>query len=806
MMLTVQLSGQPRADCSIDIPQLGTPEQIGEPTIFYYSTTGTDVHCDHEITNPNWTVTGNAQIGTGANENVVRVEATGDFQLGLQYTNSFSGDTEISTLQTASNIRINPAIVLDCGLDIILVLDESNSISNNEEDDVRQSVRSLLNRFKNSGSRMAIVEYGTRAVAEEFDCSVDGSSNYMDISTENINGCINTYLEEDYGDPAPYSGGTNWDDALLKVLDIIENNTIQPDLVLFITDGNPTYYIDENNNDILGGTGASSKVSALNHALVRANAIKEHSRIFGVGIGTRINEQNLKFITGIVPFEGDLSGSDYMISSDFNELGNDLNDIANALCGTNMSIIQEGPACVSSSGASVAINITIKNTGGESASNVEVSEILPPGFLFDHEVLSPDIGSVYASGNLRRWDMGSIEAGSQATWTIHGSLPSGSPDHEFTAMITSDNNVVGSDDTAQLVIGTGGILLSETHTDNSCAGLSEALIDLSVSGGVPPYEYFWSNGSTSEDLEDLISGDYSVEVLDANGCHGTLEVHIDQADQVPVYVHVTASNDWICGNETSYLEGPVGFSQHQWYHNGEEIVGAQSNSYQATEPGAYSLYVEDDELCASGISEALILNSDAVITSPDTLFIDMSEDVFMDVCLESVLELNTDTALDIWVSSQPDHVSFSLNPNAHCAELEKQDDLFEQDWMTVIACDLTQCLNCDTTYIQINNYVDSDEPESDQDMNCFIANVITPNGDGLNDHFYIDCLDNWEQVTLMVFNRWGNQVYYNDIYNNDWNGTYKGMPLPFGTYYYTLKFVNPRNEHMNLGGDMTIIY
>jgi len=58
----------------------------------------------------------------------------------------------------------------------------------------------------------------------------------------------------------------------------------------------------------------------------------------------------------------------------------------------------------------------------------------------------------------------------------------------------------------------------------------------------------------------------------------------------------------------------------------------------------------------------------------------------------------------------------------------------------------------------------------------------------------------------MVFNRWGNQVYYNDIYNNDWNGTYKGMPLPFGTYYYTLKLVNPGNEHMNLGGDMTIIY
>jgi hypothetical protein len=50
---------------------------------------------------------------------------------------------------------------------------------------------------------------------------------------------------------------------------------------------------------------------------------------------------------------------------------------------------------------------------------------------------------------------------------------------------------------------------------------NDGVIDLSVSGGTPTYSYLWSNTATSQDLNALIAGIYSVIVTDANGCTTT---------------------------------------------------------------------------------------------------------------------------------------------------------------------------------------------------------------------------------------------------------------------------------------------
>ncbi|ERJ60928.1 T9SS C-terminal target domain-containing protein [Sphingobacterium paucimobilis] len=64
--------------------------------------------------------------------------------------------------------------------------------------------------------------------------------------------------------------------------------------------------------------------------------------------------------------------------------------------------------------------------------------------------------------------------------------------------------------------------------------------------------------------------------------------------------------------------------------------------------------------------------------------------------------------------------------------------------------------------------------------NVFIPNTFTPNGDGVNDKFEIVGLDGYDQVKLTIVNRWGNEVYRNDNYYNEWNGS----GLNEGTYYY----------------------
>ncbi|MGK6353324.1 DUF7507 domain-containing protein [Parapedobacter sp. DT-150] len=63
-----------------------------------------------------------------------------------------------------------------------------------------------------------------------------------------------------------------------------------------------------------------------------------------------------------------------------------------------------------------------------------------------------------------------------------------------------------------------------------------------------------------------------------------------------------------------------------------------------------------------------------------------------------------------------------------------------------------------------------------------IPNVFTPNGDGRNDAFEIVGIEGFDRVEITVVNRWGNEVYRNGNYKNDWDG----QGLNEGTYYYVI--------------------
>ena len=55
-------------------------------------------------------------------------------------------------------------------------------------------------------------------------------------------------------------------------------------------------------------------------------------------------------------------------------------------------------------------------------------------------------------------------------------------------------------------------------TNADCNGAATGAINISVSGGTPPYSYLWSNGDVTQDLTDLEAGDYIGVITDANGC------------------------------------------------------------------------------------------------------------------------------------------------------------------------------------------------------------------------------------------------------------------------------------------------
>ncbi len=67
-----------------------------------------------------------------------------------------------------------------------------------------------------------------------------------------------------------------------------------------------------------------------------------------------------------------------------------------------------------------------------------------------------------------------------------------------------------------------------------------------------------------------------------------------------------------------------------------------------------------------------------------------------------------------------------------------------------------------------------------------IPNAFTPNGDGANDVWEIDGLNNYPNAFIQVFNRWGDLVFSSRGYPIPWDGQFKGNHLPAATYYYTI--------------------
>jgi len=98
---------------------------------------------------------------------------------------------------------------------------------------------------------------------------------------------------------------------------------------------------------------------------------------------------------------------------------------------------------------------------------------------------------------------------------------------------------------------------------------------------------------------------------------------------------------------------------------------------------------------------------------------------------------------------------------------------------------------------------------SDQDMtfvdeiSCFVIapNVFSPDGDGndLNNAFYIIGLENRSLSHLKVYSRWGNLVYEDTNYSNDWNPS--ADEVNDGVYFWTLVL----NDGTEMNGNITIL-
>jgi len=83
-----------------------------------------------------------------------------------------------------------------------------------------------------------------------------------------------------------------------------------------------------------------------------------------------------------------------------------------------------------------------------------------------------------------------------------------------------------------------------------------------------------------------------------------------------------------------------------------------------------------------------------------------------------------------------------------------------------------------------------------------VPNAFSPNRDGINDTWTITNLADYPGAIVEVFNRYGQQVYYSKGYQQPWDGTFKGQPLSFGTYYFVITL---KNGFEPITGSVTIV-
>ncbi|MCX6257277.1 MAG: T9SS type A sorting domain-containing protein [Bacteroidia bacterium] len=145
------------------------------------------------------------------------------------------------------------------------------------------------------------------------------------------------------------------------------------------------------------------------------------------------------------------------------------------------------------------------------------------------------------------------------------------------------------------------ITTSVTGINILCNGTSTGSIDLTVSGGTTPYAYLWSNGPTTEDLNNLPAGSYLVTVTDANGCLATASKTLSQPSLINT--SLTGINVLCYGESTGSIDLTVtgGITVYS-YHWSNGSITEDLNNLPA---GSYLVTVTDANGCTALASKTI---------------------------------------------------------------------------------------------------------------------------------------------------------------------------------------------------------
>jgi gliding motility-associated-like protein len=314
------------------------------------------------------------------------------------------------------------------------------------------------------------------------------------------------------------------------------------------------------------------------------------------------------------------------------------------------------------------------------------------------------------------------------------------------------------------------ILINEIITRPQCSrNTNDGSIILTISGGNGGYRYFWSNGAVSKDLANIDEGVYSVRVEDSKGCSKTEDYNV-----LAMY-YAIADAGWdttICHGEAYFLNGSAwSFDSVRWTSSNLISNPTISNPYSyitSRTEFIYTVYYHscwDKDTVVIDVHPLIginIIDSAGVLTFDTTLFLLSGQTV----------TLTTDNQFSSYRWSPSQYIS-----GGDTTERSITIDPAQSITYTVRGYNAFGCVERDSVKVVIAQPINE------------IYSGFTPNGDGVNDRWVIPhAIEYGDKIEVQIFNRWGERIYHSRGYGGEkeWDGTFKGKPLPVATYYYII--------------------
>ena len=313
-----------------------------------------------------------------------------------------------------------------------------------------------------------------------------------------------------------------------------------------------------------------------------------------------------------------------------------------------------------------------------------------------------------------------------------------------------------------------------------------------VTGGRPPYT-FTVNGSMVSypvSMDNLSAGSYMLSVVDNAGC--TKDTTITLLESNPFTANLTDSG-FDCNSATGIISVTAEGGRPPYAYALNHGVYGENPVFTGLTPDVYTISVVDVDLCYTELTITPFIKADFSAVDDYLQWHFQYNPLIIDVISNDSITNPADYSVrplsEIITDDDGNEIGKLFNREVGDQRMEFYFDGARQNLypelikMPYLLCETDCPVKCDTGIIYLLQKVPC------TDDNGGFVNTITPNGDGRNDVLIIPNFPkcNVTRMAIRIFNRWGNAVYENSEYGNEWDGKNNdGSPLPEGTYYYVL--------------------